>query len=70
MALKNESNINYNLKRILRIMKKFNIIYSHRKANSYRRMMKVIQGHSVLPNLLNREFKHDIPAKVLLTDIT
>ena len=32
--------------------------------------MKATQEHSVLPNLLNREFKQDIPAKVLLTDIT
>ncbi|QBD86085.1 IS3 family transposase, partial [Clostridium tetani] len=24
----------------------------------------------VLPNLLNREFKQDVPGKVLLTDIT
>ncbi len=32
--------------------------------------MKATKEHSVLPNLLNREFKQDIPAKVLLTDIT
>lgn len=32
--------------------------------------MKAIKEHSVLPNLLNREFKQDIPSKVLLTDIT
>lgn len=51
-------------------MKKYNIICPHRKANPYRRMMKATKEHTVLPNLLNRDFKQGIPAKVLLTDIT
>ena len=33
-------------------------------------MLKATQEHTVLPNLLNREFKQNIPGKVLLTDIT
>ncbi len=33
-------------------------------------MMKATKEHTVLPNLLNREFKQCTPAKVLLTDIT
>ncbi|UEL48220.1 hypothetical protein [Terrisporobacter hibernicus] len=33
-------------------------------------MMKATKEHSVLPNLLNRQFKEEIPKKVLLTDIT
>jgi len=33
-------------------------------------MVKATKGHSVLPNLLNREFKQQVPGKVLLTDIT
>jgi len=33
-------------------------------------MMKATHEHRVVPNLLNREFKQDIPGKVLLTDIT
>ncbi|QBD88431.1 IS3 family transposase, partial [Clostridium tetani] len=33
-------------------------------------MMKATKEHSVLPNLLNREFKQDVPGKVLLTDIS
>ena len=33
-------------------------------------MLKATQEHSVMPNLLNREFKQGIPGKVLLTDIT
>lgn len=31
--------------------------------------MKATQEHTVLPNILNREFKQEIPKKVLLTDI-
>lgn len=41
-----------------------------RKANPYKRMLKATQEHRVVPNLLNREFKQNIPGKVLLTDIT
>lgn len=70
MVLQNEFGINYNLKRIRRIMKKFDISCPIRKANAYRRMMKATKEHTVMPNLLNREFKQGIPGKVLLTDIT
>ena len=70
MTLEKFFGIRYNLKRIRRIMKKYNIICPHRKANPYRRMMKATQEHTVLPNLLNRDFKQGTPAKVLLTDIT
>jgi len=70
MALSDHFSINYNLKRIRRIMRKYNVICPHRKANPYRRMMKATKEHAVLPNLLNREFKQNIPRKTLLTDIT
>jgi transposase InsO family protein len=70
MVLKGEFNLVYNLKRIRRIMKKYNIKCTIRKANAYRRMMKATKEHTVLPNLLNRNFKQKIPKKVLLTDIT
>lgn len=70
MTLSSHFNIVYNLKRILRIMKKYNIICPIRKANPYRRMMKATREHSVVPNLLNRNFKQSKPGKVLLTDIT
>ena len=70
MTLKNNFNINYNLKRIRRIMKKYNIVCPHRKSNPYRRIMKATKEHTVLPNLLNRKFKQESPGKVLLTDIS
>jgi len=70
MTLEGQFGIIYNLKRIRRIMKKYNIICPIRRANPYRRMMKATREHTVLPNLLNRNFKQNIPGKVLLTDIT
>ena len=70
MTLKGQYGIIYNLKRIRRIMKKYSIICPIRKANPYRRMMKATREHKVLPNLLNRNFKQNVPGKVLLTDIT
>ncbi len=60
MVLENEFGIKYNLKKIRRIMKKYNIICPIRKANPYRRMMKATKEHTVMPNLLNREFKQNI----------
>ena len=70
MTLEKEFNIVYNLKRIRRIMKKYNIVCPIRKVNPYKQMIKATKEHSVVPNLLNRNFKQKIPYKVLLTDIT
>lgn len=70
MTLENEFKINYSRKRIQRIMRKYNILCPIRKANPYKRIAKATKEHSVVPNLLNRNFKQDIPGKVLLTDIT
>lgn len=70
MTLLGQFGINYNLKRIRRIMKKFNIFCPIRKANPYRRMMKATKEHRTTNNKLNRNFKQETPFKVLLTDIT
>ena len=70
MTLEGQFDMTYNLKRIRRIMKKYKIVCPIRRANPYKKMLKATQEHSVLPNLLNREFKQSIPGKVLLTDIT
>lgn len=70
MTLAGQFNTVYNLKRIRRIMKKYGIICSIRQANPYRRMAKATKEHRTLSNQLNRQFKQDIPGKVLLTDIT
>lgn len=65
-----EYNVIYNLKRIRRIMQKYNIVCPLRKANPARRMAKATQEHRTCPNLLKRAFKPGIAGKVLLTDIT
>ncbi|MCY9666990.1 IS3 family transposase [Paenibacillus alginolyticus] len=70
MALENEFGIIYNLKKIRRLMKKFNIICPHRKPNPYKRMAKATLEHRTLPNILQRDFRKGIPGLALLTDIT
>ncbi|MCJ7687891.1 MAG: IS3 family transposase [Clostridiaceae bacterium] len=70
MVLEQEFNLIINRKCIQRIMRKYNIKCPIRKANPYRRMMKATREHTVVPNLLNREFKQGVAGKILLTDIT
>ena len=70
MILDNEFNIVYSLKKIQRIMRKYNIVCPHRKANPYKQMAKATKEHRAVPNILQRNFKQDIPGKILLTDIT
>jgi len=70
MTLEGQFKVVYNLKRIRRIMKKFDIVCPIRRANPYKRIVKATHEHKVVANMLNREFKQEIPYKVLLTDIT
>jgi putative transposase len=62
--------IRMNQKKISRLMKKFNLKCTIRKANPYRRMAKALKTSNVAENLLNREFRKHGPRIVLLTDIT
>jgi transposase InsO family protein len=59
-----------NIKKIRRLMQKYGLKCSIRKANPYRRMMKAMKTSNVAPNLLNREFRNHGARSVLLTDIT
>lgn len=59
-----------NVKKIRRLMKKYNLFYPIRKANPYRRMAKALRTNNVADNLLQREFTKHGPRFVLLTDIT
>lgn len=59
-----------NVKKIRRLMKKYGLICSIRKANPYRRMAKAIKTNHVADNLVQRQFEAYGPRKVLLTDIT
>jgi putative transposase len=70
MTLENEYGVIYNLKKIRRLMRKFNIICPHRKPNPYKRMAKATLEHRTLPNRLQRDFRKGIPGLALLTDIT
>lgn len=70
MTLEGEFSIIYSRKKIQRIMRKYDIKCPIRKANPYRRMAKATKEHTVVPNLLERNFKQGAPGKVLLTDIT
>jgi putative transposase len=70
MTLENEFGVIYNLKRIRRLMKKFDLVCPHRKPNPYKRMAKATQEHRTLPNSLERDFRKGVPGLALLTDIT
>lgn len=59
-----------NLKKIHRLMNKFNLVCPLRGPNPYRRMAKALKTSNVADNLLNREFESYGPRTVLLTDIT
>ena len=65
-----EEPIVMNLKKIRRLMKKYNLVCPIRKANPYRRMAKALKTSNVADNLVNREFTAYGPRKILLTDIT
>ena len=59
-----------NIKKIRRLMKKYNLFCPIRQANPYRRMAKALKTNNVADNILNRECKKHGPRMVLLTDIT
>lgn len=59
-----------NIKKIRRLMNKYQLFCPIRKANPYRRMAKALRTTNVAGNILNREFTLHGPRKVLLTDIT
>lgn len=59
-----------NLKKIRRLMNKFNLSCPYRSPNPYRRMAKALKTSNVADNLLQREFEEYGPRIVLLTDIT
>jgi transposase InsO family protein len=59
-----------NIKKIRRLMDKYNLTCPIRKANPYRRMAKALKTSNVADNLIQREFECYGPRTVLLTDIT
>jgi putative transposase len=59
-----------NHKKILRLMRKFNLYAKVRRANPYRNIAKATEAHRQVPNHLNRQFDQTEPGRVFLTDIT
>ena len=59
-----------NVKKISRLMHKYNLICPIRQANPYRRMAAALKTNNVADNLVNREFDEHGPRSILLTDIT
>ncbi len=59
-----------NHKKIIRIMKKYNLITKIRRRNPYKMIMKKSLEHRTFDNKLNREFNQSVPFKVFCTDIT
>jgi len=70
MTLEREWTIVMNLKKIRRLMKKYDLICPIRKANPYRRMQKAMATNNFHDNILNRDFYEARPGEHLLTDIT
>lgn len=62
--------VRMNVKKIRRLMKKYQLFCPIRKANPYRRMAKAIRTNAVADNKVKREFKLHGARKILLTDIT
>ena len=69
MRLLHEPGIIMNVKKIRRLMHKYDLKCPIRKANPYRRMSKAIATSNIAANVVNREFRQE-PRKILLTDIT
>jgi len=51
-------------------MKKYGLIVKIRRRNPYKDIMKKDLEHRTVANILNRDFKQNIPGKVFSTDIT
>ena len=65
-----EKKIVMNHKKIIRIMKKYNLITKIRRKNPYKFIMKKSLEHRTFENKLDRQFKQAVPFKVFCTDIT
>lgn len=55
------NNKKLNHKKVLRLMRKYNLLAKVRRKNPYKQIAKKTQEHSIAPNLLNREFQCQIP---------
>lgn len=70
MLLKSECKIIMNHKKVLKYMKKYNLLSIIRKKNPYRNIQKATQEHRTCKNILNRQFQWLKVFTKLWTDIT
>lgn len=70
MKLKDNYNICMNHKKVIRIMRKYNLTCKIRKTKSYKNSYVVNREENTCPNLLNTVFDTKTPNKIFHTDIT
>jgi len=70
MHLKRKKKIIMNHKKIIRIMKNYNLVAKIRRRNPYKAIMKKTAGHRTFENKLSRNFNQIIPHRFFSTDIT
>jgi len=70
MKLEREKKIRMNHKKIIRIMKKYNLTTKIRRKNPYKAIMKKTAEHRTFANQLDRIFTQTIPYRFFCTDIT
>ena len=70
MRIENDDKKVMNLKKIRRLMKKYNLICPIRKVNPVKAMMKAQQSNRTYENVVKRQFNQGKAKKVVLTDIT
>ena len=59
-----------NHKKVLRLMKKYNLLSKIRKKNPYKQIAKATQEHRSVSNILQRNFSWITPLQKLWTDIS
>lgn len=59
-----------NVKKILRLMKKFNLVCKIRRGNPYKKLDREMRTDKVCGNLIDRKFSDYLPREAGLTDIT
>jgi len=70
MHLERKKKIIMNHKKIIRIMKKYNLVAKIRRRNPYKAIMKKTAEHRTFENKLDRQFTQAVPRKFFCADIT
>lgn len=70
MRMERDNSLRMNLKKIRRLMHKFNLICPIRKANPVKAMIRAQQTDKTYGNVMDRNFRQGTARKTLLTDIT